>query len=85
MGEVFPISVPRGDEVDELTASTTFAFALMIGFGTPAAVVAQVIASMIADILLHKSPWKVAFNAGQYALSLGAAGAVYQDSAAGVR
>ncbi|MFI5392776.1 MAG: sensor histidine kinase [Myxococcota bacterium] len=83
VGEVFPISVPRGDEVDELTASTTFAFALMIGFGTPAAVVAQVIASMIADILLHKSPWKVAFNAGQYALSLGAAGVVYHGLGGG--
>ena len=84
VGEVFPISVPRGAEVDELTASTTFAFALMIGFGTPAAVVAQVVASMIADILLHKSLWKVAFNAGQYALSLGAAGAVYHGLGGGM-
>ncbi len=84
VGEVFPISVPRGGEVDELTASTTFAFALMIGFGTPAAVVAQVVASMIADILLHKSLWKVAFNAGQFALSLGAAGAVYHGLGGGM-
>jgi signal transduction histidine kinase len=84
VGEVFPISVPRGGEVDELTASTTFAFALMIGFGTPTAVVAQVFASLIADILLRKSLWKVAFNAGQFALSLGAAGAIYHGLGGGM-
>jgi signal transduction histidine kinase len=78
LGEIFPISIPRrGGEVDEVTASTTFAFALMIGFGTPAAVVAQVFASVAADAILRKSPWKVAFNAGQYALSLGIAGMLY--------
>lgn len=78
LGEIFPISIPRkGGEVDEVTASTTFAFALMIGFGTPAAVVAQVFASVAADAILRKSPWKIAFNAGQYALSLGIAGMLY--------
>jgi signal transduction histidine kinase len=78
LGEVFPISVPRHEgEVDEVTASTTFAFALMIGFGTAPAVFAQVVSSIIADLLVHKAPWKIGFNAGQYTLSLGAAGAVY--------
>jgi signal transduction histidine kinase len=78
LGEVFPISVPRrGGEVDEVTASTTFAFALMIGFGTAPAVIAQVVSSIVADVILRKSAWKIAFNAGQYALSLGAAGALY--------
>lgn len=78
VGEIFPISVPRkGGEVDEVTASTTFAFALLIGFGTPVAVIAQVVASLIADAILRKTPWKVTFNAGQYAISLGVAGALY--------
>jgi signal transduction histidine kinase len=78
LGEVFPISVPRrGGEVDEVTASTTFAFALMLGFGTAPAVIAQVVASVVADLILRKSAWKIAFNAGQYALSLGAAGLLY--------
>jgi signal transduction histidine kinase len=78
LGEVFPISVPRrGGEVDEVTASTTFAFALMLGFGTAPAVIAQVASSIVADVILRKRAWKVGFNAGQYALSLGAAGALY--------
>jgi len=79
VGEVFPISVPRrGGEVDELTASTTFAFALLIGFGTPAAVIVQVFASVIADLIVRKSVRKAAFNVGQYALSLGLAGTIYE-------
>ena len=80
VGEIFPISVPRGGEVDEITASTTFSFALLIACGTPAAVVAQVLASVTADLILRKSMWKVAFNAGQYALSLGAAGLIYRGT-----
>lgn len=78
LGEVFPISVPRrGGEIDEVSASTTFAFAVMIGFGTAPAVLAQVVSSVIADLILHKSPWKIAFNAAQYTLSLGSAGLLY--------
>jgi signal transduction histidine kinase len=78
LGEIFPISVPgRHGEVDEVTASTTFAFALLIGFGTAPAVAVQVIASLIADAMLRKATWKMAFNVGQYGLSLGAAGAAY--------
>ncbi len=79
LGEVFPISVPRrGGEVDEVTASTTFAFALMLAFGTAPAVLAQVVSSIIADLILRKNVWKMAFNAGQYAISLGAAGGLYE-------
>ncbi|MEA2579758.1 MAG: two-component system, NtrC family, sensor kinase [Actinomycetota bacterium] len=79
IGEVFPIAIPRqGGEVEYLTASTTFAIATLIAYGPAAAIVVQVTASVLADIIQRKSAWKVAFNVGQYALSLGAAGLVYR-------
>jgi signal transduction histidine kinase len=76
-GECFSISIPRGDEVDEITISTTFTFAILISVGTGPAVLVQALASALSDTVTRKTPWKVAFNAGQYALAVGAAGAVY--------
>jgi len=76
-GEFLNIGIPREHEVDEITVSTTFTFALLIVFGTGPAVIMQVIASIAADVADRKTPWKMAFNAGQYALSVGAAGIVY--------
>jgi signal transduction histidine kinase len=76
-GEFFFISIPHGDEVDEITISTTFTFAILIAFGTGPVVVAQALASVISDGIKRKTPWKVAFNAGQYAVAVGASGAVY--------
>jgi signal transduction histidine kinase len=78
VGEVFPIAIPRkGGEVEYLTASTTFAIAMLMAYGPAAAILTQVTASVLADLFQRKSAWKVAFNVGQYALSLGAAGVVY--------
>ena len=76
-GEFLHIGIPREHEVDEITVSTTFTFAVLILFGTAPAVIMQGIASIAADVADHKPPWKMAFNAGQYALSVGAAGVVY--------
>lgn len=77
-GELFPITVPRGDDVEEITPSTAFAFALVLGFGTGPAVVVLALVSVIADLAFGKPPHKILFNAGQYALSYGAGGAVYE-------
>jgi signal transduction histidine kinase len=76
-GELFQISIPHGGEVDEITTSTTFAFALLIAFGTGPAVLAQAVASMLSDLVYGKPAWKTLFNAGQYAVSLGVAGWLY--------
>ncbi|MEP7059994.1 MAG: ATP-binding protein [Actinomycetota bacterium] len=79
IGEVFPIAIPRkGGEVEYLTASSTFAMAMLIAYGPAAAILTQISASILADLVQRKSAWKVVFNMGQYALSLGAAGIVYQ-------
>ncbi|MEO8293675.1 MAG: histidine kinase dimerization/phospho-acceptor domain-containing protein, partial [Actinomycetota bacterium] len=76
-GEFLNIGIPREHELDEITVSTTFTFAVLIAFGTAPAVIMQVVASVAADIVDRKTPWKWAFNAGQYALSVGAAGLTY--------
>jgi signal transduction histidine kinase len=76
-GEFLNIRIPREHEVDEITVSTTFTFAVLIMFGTAPAVIMQGVASIAADLADRKTPWKIAFNACQYALSVGAAGVVY--------
>ena len=57
--------------------SQPFAFALVLGWGTPAGVVALGACSALADLLGGKPARKVLFNSAQLALALGAAGTVY--------
>jgi K+-sensing histidine kinase KdpD len=78
VGEFVPIKVRYRDEVVELTITTTFAFALMLASGTPVALIIFALASVGADIRQRKPASKVVFNAAQYTLSLGIAGAVYE-------
>jgi signal transduction histidine kinase len=78
VAELFPILVPRRHrQVDEITVSTSFAFALVIGFGLASAIVVLAIASIVADLLHRKPLWKMLFNAAAYSVSLGAAGGLY--------
>ena len=76
MGELFPIKVPRGSEEEEITTSTTFVYAIMLSGGTVLAVLAQAVASLVADLGRRKPLWKAAFNVAQATLSLVAARAV---------
>lgn len=76
-GELFPITVTRRDDVEEITTSTTFAFALVIGSGTTGAIAALALSSVVADLIHRKPLWKVLFNLAQYSLAIGAAGGVY--------
>ena len=72
LGELFPIKFP-GKE-DEVTTSTCFLYAVLIGFGLAPAVVAQVVLSVFADILQRKSPLSIGFNAGQLTITFAASG-----------
>jgi diguanylate cyclase (GGDEF)-like protein len=72
LGELFPIKFP-GKE-DEVTTSTCFLYAMLIGFGLAPAVVAQVAISVLADVLQRKSPLSIGFNAGQLTISFAATG-----------
>jgi signal transduction histidine kinase len=76
VGELFPLHLPRRDDIEEITTSTTFGFAIMLGWGTTAAVVAMAVAVLAAD-LGRKPPWKVLFNLSAYVLATATAGGVY--------
>jgi signal transduction histidine kinase len=78
-GELFPIVVPRRNDVEEITTSTTFAFAILIGFGIPTAAVVLATSSAFADAIHRKPVWKVLFNLAQYVLAVAAAGLVYRS------
>ena len=69
IGELFPVTVSFRNERQEITTSTSFVFALLLMFGAGPALIAQLLASVIADSLNRKTWWKAAFNLGQYALS----------------
>src|SRR6266498_2410398 len=76
--ELRPITVPRRDEAYSVTISTTFAVALLLGWGLGAAAVSYALASVVGDLVHHRPPRAVLFNAAQYGLTLAAAGLVYQ-------
>jgi diguanylate cyclase (GGDEF)-like protein len=75
VGELRPITVPGTDGEQTITTSSTFVFAALVGFGIVPALVAQVAASVVGDVIERKPPWKAGFNVGQYTASLVAADA----------
>jgi diguanylate cyclase (GGDEF)-like protein len=76
LGEVVPLTIPRRSGDGEMTVSTTFAFALLLCGGLVPALCAQLLASALQDAWTRKPLWRILFNAGQLALTLGAAAAV---------
>src|SRR6476469_7447506 len=68
VGEVFPIKLPNGE--GEFTTSTTFAYAVLLSAGLAPALVALAVGSPVTDAARSRSAWKLAFNIGQYTLSL---------------
>jgi signal transduction histidine kinase len=75
--QVRTIDLPRPDDPKEITISTTFAWALLLAWGTAPAALALGAAAVVGDLLERKAPKKVAFNAAQYLLALGAGGGVF--------
>src|SRR5688500_18981902 len=53
LGELLPMKVPRRDEVKVIATSTTFSFAPLLTAGVLPAIVAQAVASLLADAI-HK-------------------------------
>jgi diguanylate cyclase (GGDEF)-like protein len=74
VAELFPLDVP-GHE-GQATFSITFAFALLLARGVAVVIVVHVACVLIADLVRRSPRPKLIFNAAQYALSWGAAGAV---------
>jgi diguanylate cyclase (GGDEF)-like protein len=83
LGELLPLKIPRRGDDEEITISTTFAFALLVTVSLPVALVVQCVASALQDALARKVWWRVVFNLGQYTLSLAAAAAVMRLAAVG--
>jgi diguanylate cyclase (GGDEF)-like protein len=78
LGELFPLELPRRSGDGEVTVSTMFSFAVLLGVGLVPALVAQLAASIAQDRIAGKPWWQVVFNIGQYTLSLSAAAAVLE-------
>jgi signal transduction histidine kinase len=77
LGEFFPIKIRHSKQTKEVVVTSTFAFAMVPVVGTSVAVLAHVATSILADVIYRKQPIKVAFNAAQCVLALGAGGVVY--------
>jgi signal transduction histidine kinase len=75
--ELMPLELGRPGTRDSTTMSQPFAFALVLGWGTPAGLVALGACSALADLAGGKPARKVLFNSAQLATALGAAGVVY--------
>ena len=71
VGELVPLKVHTRGSEGEVTTSTCFALALMLAGGPAVAMVGLLGACIIADTIAGKPAKKVAFNAAQYAISVG--------------
>ena len=77
VSESFPVLLPRpGTEL--ATTVETFAFAILLGWGTIPAAFALLLGLLIADALRRTAPEKVLFNLGQYSVAMTVAGGVYE-------
>jgi diguanylate cyclase (GGDEF)-like protein len=81
LGELRPVRLVRRERSNSggvVTTSTAFAFAILVMAGPAAAAVSLGLASLLADIHGRKSWYKVAYNLGQYTLSVAGAALVLE-------
>jgi diguanylate cyclase (GGDEF)-like protein len=76
IGEFRPIVTPGKSDPDSGDASVTFCFATLLYWGFPVAALIRVTTSVIGAVAGRVAPFRAAFNAAQYTLSLAAAAAV---------
>src|SRR5215213_1469737 len=76
VAELTPLKVVLRAAEGEITASNTFAFALLICYGPAPAAVAFALGTIVADGIRRKPPERIAFNAAQYVLTVAASGLV---------
>jgi diguanylate cyclase (GGDEF)-like protein len=78
LGEAIPLKVFRRNMEGEVSTSATFAVALMLWAGPAAAFLGLAGANVVADLIRGKPIHRIAFNSGQFAISLALSGAVLQ-------
>jgi diguanylate cyclase (GGDEF)-like protein len=76
VAELAPLKVVLRAKEGEVTASNTFAFALLICYGPAPAAVAFALGTIVADGIRRRPPDRIAFNASQYALTVAGSGLV---------
>ncbi|HEX2902380.1 MAG TPA: EAL domain-containing protein [Jatrophihabitans sp.] len=70
--ELLPLVQGRGHDPQGVVMSTAFVCALLLVWGLDPAVVMVCLAAAVSDLRAGKAWWKLAFNVGQYSLSVGA-------------
>ena len=81
-GELLTIRLARGENFDEITVSTAFAFTALLMFGALPAMLLYGAVSLIADSIERTHPVKALFNAGQYVVSIAATAVVMEITTA---
>jgi signal transduction histidine kinase len=76
--ESLPILSRLSGGTQDATTAEAFAFAILLGWGTTAAVVAMALAALVSELLRRAGPEKLVFNVGQYSLLMAVAGGVYE-------
>jgi diguanylate cyclase (GGDEF)-like protein len=76
-GELQPIRIARGADVEEFAVSIVFTLSLVLTGPLAVAVLAQLVAVSVDDFRQHKSWRKRVFNVAQFTLTLVAARAVF--------
>ena len=74
--ELRPLMTAGSPDANGVSMSTAFVFALLIHWGIGVALLMQTVATILADAVRQKAPWRTGFNLGQYAVSYGAAWSV---------
>ena len=76
--ESLPILSKLSGGTRDVTTAEAFAFAILLGLGTTAAVVALAVAVLVSELLRRAGPEKLVFNVGQHCLLMALAGGVYE-------
>jgi diguanylate cyclase (GGDEF)-like protein len=72
-GEIWRINIPGRERGDSASASRSIAVGVLLYWGFPIAVLLRAIAVVVGGVAHRHSPRRMAFNAAQLSLSLGAA------------
>src|SRR4051812_25281339 len=70
--ELRPLVTAGSPDANGVSTSTAFVFALLLHWGLAPALLMMTIATILADVVRRKAPWRTAFNVGQFAVSYAA-------------